>query len=311
MAMRAHLLLMLAAAAPLGCLHRDELPGLGAPPAEVGPPVSSYTIAAAGKETGAVHVVSLGSERLPAGPGKPDLYLHLRLAADNREDAIPWDLDPREQKLLRAGRVDLPAYAAASGGGPVLRVERGKRGVLDVYYPLQSPTGDPRVSLIWRLRRGVKTAGLVTHFLRAVSPDTAYIYYQPERGPQVVSGLRYDSWWWGDYYFWQHGELWWPCSRRSFYGHYPDYTGRGETYTRPMESPPAAQPAGLDWRGRAEAYTATDPVKSDWRGSSSSSSSSSSSGSSNEQGSGGGAPASGGGSSIGAGQSSWRGGSGP
>jgi hypothetical protein len=288
--------LTLIALAPAGCLAR-QLPGLGPIPAEVGPPVSSYALKVAGKAAGAVHVVSFGAERLPAGPERPALYLHLRLAADNRADDTLWSLDPREQKLLVAGKIVRPTFAEASGRQPILTVGRGGRGTLDVYYPFPD-AADPRLALIWRMRRGAGSAGRVTRFARVTSPDTTYAYYQPEPGPQVMAGLTFEAWWWSDYYFWRHGNLWWPCPRESLLSHYPGFT-------RPAapDRPSAERVAAEGWRGEAPSPpSTTEPVKSSWR----------SQGSTVES-SGGmaGGVAAGAPSGGGDGKSSWRGGSGP
>src|SRR6185369_17443304 len=96
------LIVLLASTAASGCAYRAGYETRGGPPAdETGPPVSTYPIPAndpAGPK-GSVNVISLGSERLPVAAGQPDMYLHVRLAAENTSDGVTWTLDPNDQLL--------------------------------------------------------------------------------------------------------------------------------------------------------------------------------------------------------------------
>ena len=299
-----------------GCIpseyQRDDMP----PGAGEGPPVSSYAISAddtrEGTAQGAVHVISLGSERLPVPAGQPDTYVHFRLAADNLADDTPWTFHPNEQLLLYGLQAARPTFSETSGGAPVLKIERGKRGFIDVYYPLPAEDTGTTVKLAWRLRRGARMAAKTTEFSRTSGADTAYVYYQPSRGYHVYTGLGLDTWWWQDYYFWNRGGLWWPCPRFYVHSHYPHYGGRtyvnrggggGGDPGRPIAG--TSRPSGASgWRGYegSAGQSSGGSGKSSWRGSlspstytststsdsgsSSSSSSSSSSGSSGSSSSG-------------------------
>ncbi len=266
-----------------GCVpaayQREDMP----PSAAEGPPVSSYSITAEGSEgnqeasgQGAVHVISLGSERLPVPAGQPDTYVHLRLAADNVADDTVWKLDPNEQLLIYGARAVRPTFSETSEGAPVLELPRGKRGYLDIYFPLPPADKGAAVKLAWRLRRGERTAAKTTEFTRSAAPDSAYVYYQPGRGYHVYSGLGLDTWWWDDYYFWNRSGLWWPCPRSYIHAHYPSYGGRryvSDGYQPGSgggPSPSTANPRpsrGSSWRGSEAAASGGDQSgKSSWRG---------------------------------------------
>jgi len=296
--MRAHAYALLAAVVPASACAHDLTAGPGAAPEAVGPPVSSYSIAIEdGRIAGDVHVISFGVERLPTGPSAPQLYLHLRLAAVNATDTARWSFDPNEQRLLASGHAAPPSFAETSDGDPVLALARGRRGYMDVYYPVPPAERGAVVTLAWRLQRGSKTAAMTTSFARTGGPDTSYVYYQPAPGPHVYFGLGFDCWWWSDYYFWRHGSLWWPYPRAYYYRRYQGagdaaFAQRHEEARRPARSSSSDdwhrfEPTS-SWRGGSA--DGSSDGKSAWRGGSSD---------------GGGQSASGGGGD-GSGKSAWR-----
>src|SRR6185295_4216995 len=194
------------------------------------PPVSSYSIPQTDPK-GSVHVISLGTERLPVAAGQPDSFLHLRIAAENRADDAPWTVDPNDQTLASGGG-SLPAsFAEASGGGPVLTLAKGAHGYLDVFYPAPPPApgAATRVSLSWKIHRGNEVVPGSTDFDRIATPDPAYSRYEPVAGPHVYVGMGLGWWWWPDYYAWGGpwwGRPWWGYP--GFYGgYYGGYYGRG------------------------------------------------------------------------------------
>jgi hypothetical protein len=158
----------------------------------------SYELPSAAPK-GTLRVVTFGGERLPVGPGAPEVYLHLRLVAENDSDASAWVLDPNEQLLTFNGQTLPPSYSRASGAGPVLSLERGERGFLDVYFPL--PELDPaRVSLAWRLRRGGEVLAELTSFDRVSGRTDDYFDY--DTGASFGMGL---GWFWPEYCWRWHG----------------------------------------------------------------------------------------------------------
>jgi hypothetical protein len=123
------------------------------------------------------------------------------------------------------GATAAASFAEASAGGPVLTLNKGAHGYLDVYYP-SPPTGAARVTLAWKVRRGSDPVAGTTDFDRVASPDPAYASsYEPVYGPQVYVGLGTGWWWWPDYYWWG-GPFWWHYPR--YYGYY----GYGGGYYR-------------------------------------------------------------------------------
>jgi hypothetical protein len=211
-----------------GCAYDSvyERTSTATPSEETGPPVSTYPVPTTDPR-GTVHVISLGAERLPVAAGQPDSYLHLRLAAENRADDATWMLDPNDQLLTFAGGSLPPSFAEASAGGPVLTVNKGAHGYLDVYYPAPPPTGPNRVTLAWKLRRGNELVAGTTDFDRIATPDPAYARYEPVYGPHVYVGLGLGWWWWPDYYLWGN-PFWWHYPR--YYGYYGGHGYYGGYY---------------------------------------------------------------------------------
>jgi hypothetical protein len=272
------LVVVLGATTVSGCAYRASYQARAAAPAdETGPPVSTYPIPAndpAGAK-GSINVISLGAERLPVPAGQPDTYLHVRLAAENTSDTVPWTLDPNDQLLSQGGTSVPPAFAESSAGGPVLTLNSAGRGYLDVYYPIPATAAPARVSLRWQLQRGEEAVAGATELDRVAGPDPAYAYYQPA-GPNVYVGFGLGSWWWPDYYFWHHGPYWWPYPRfwgyRSYWGGHRGYYdrpywgggyrgGRGWSSGRGAVAPSG----GWNGGGRAAPSRGGDSNKSEWR----------------------------------------------
>jgi hypothetical protein len=208
--MRAAIVLTVLAAA--GCAQNMTVyrPAAVVPGKEL---IPSYQIPS-GSPKGALRVLTLGGERLPVGPGAPDVYLHFRLSAENDADAAPWTLDPNEQFLVFEGGTLPPAYSQTSQASPVLSLARGERGYLDVYYPM--PDIDPaRVSLSWRLRRGGEVTAELTSFDRVSGrvPDSYFADYDPSPGTSAYFGLGL-GWFWPDYCWRWHGAYLAPYSHR-------------------------------------------------------------------------------------------------
>ena len=199
------------------------------------PPVSTYPVPQ-NDPKGSVHVISLGAERLPVPAGQPDTYLHLRIAAENRADEAPWTVDPNDQSLTVGGATVPPSFAEASGGGPVLTVQKGAQGYLDVFDPAPAAGGPTRVTMSWRVRRGNEAVAGTTDFDRVAAPDTAYARYEPVHGPHVHVGVGLGWWGWPHYYAW--GGPWWGSPywwyHPRFYGYYGGYYGghHGRYYGR-------------------------------------------------------------------------------
>src|SRR4051812_18478173 len=225
-----------------GCIHEpavydvgDEVGDLGptaAPPQS--PPVSTYPMPA-NDPKGTVYVMSLGPERLATGNNAQSLFLHTRVAAENKSDDLTWKVDPNDEVAgFGNGAPVAPAFAEVSTGGPipVLTLTKGQRGHLDLYYPLP-PTGEPpRVALNWRLHRGDEVLAQTTSFERTQPPgNTGYAYYRPY-GPDVHLAIGYDWWWWPwGAWGWGWGAPWyrpywaWGGGWGWDYPYYPRYGG--------------------------------------------------------------------------------------
>jgi hypothetical protein len=101
-------------------------------------------------DKGSVLVMSMDSERLPVGPRAPQVYLRLRLLAENKGDDSAWLFNPNDQMLGYDGGLLSPSYSQTSASRPVLAVVKGSRGWIDLYYPLPAdadpPAGDAVVA---------------------------------------------------------------------------------------------------------------------------------------------------------------------
>jgi hypothetical protein len=112
---------------------------------------------------GDVRVAALGVVTLePRGDDADRVQaMHVRLIADNTDDAAAWQIDTREQAAALDGYgQSRPAFAAASvGRPPLVTVVPGDSATIDLYYPLPAPlqatSAIPSAALQWR----VKTPG--------------------------------------------------------------------------------------------------------------------------------------------------------
>jgi hypothetical protein len=210
--------LSMLAATTAGCAFETYEHEPAYPAQEAGPPVAIYPVPP-GAPRGSVNVMSLGIERLPVPAGQPDSFLHVRIAAENTGDDVPWLLDPNDQVLTAPGQSAAPSFAEGSAGGPVVRLAKGARGYLDVFYPAPPVN---QVTLAWKLHRGNEVVPGSTALDRVTAPDQSSVGYEPAYGPQVHVGIGLGWWWWPDYYLWWHGPFWW--------GGYPRYWGWGGYY---------------------------------------------------------------------------------
>jgi hypothetical protein len=228
-----------------GCFHEavvydsgDEMAMSSSAPAT--PPVSSYPIPPA-EPKGTAYVMSLGPERLDAGPGKPSMYLHVRVAVENTADPTPWRVDPNDESISFGGPEQIPpAFAESSTGGPVLTAAKGARGHIDLYYPLASGAVPPRVTLSWRVQRGPDSVAQTTAFEQTVERTRGYTYYRPY-GPEVRTAVGVDWWWWPYGYYGLWGPSWalgwgwggWGWGSPYYWGGYRGWYGGHGGYFSP------------------------------------------------------------------------------
>ena len=200
---------------------------------------------------GTVYVVSLGGEELPVG-NAPVLFMHVRIAPENTSDTVAWRFDPNEQVLrLEGNGAPVPAAfaeASGAGGGPVLTLNGGQRGQLDLYYPLSASGGPPRTTFEWRVRRGGEALANATVFERPQGGNPqGPVYYEPRYDTRVHVAIG-PGWWWG-YDYWPfyygyyspfyrpwYGSYWGPRSY-GYYGspryyHAPAYRPSSGSYSR-------------------------------------------------------------------------------
>jgi hypothetical protein len=264
-----------------GCAHPVPVyrpAGLG------GELIPTYDLPSA-SPTGTLRVLSFGGERLPVGPFGPDVHLHVRLSAVNERDSRLWILDPNDQVLVFNGSTVPPSYSRTSGAEPVLKLSRGERGYLDVYYPL--PDVDPsRVTLAWRVHRGGEVLGELTSFDRVSG----------RRDPEFADREVYDSgasfgmglgWFWPEYCWRWHGAylapyiprrggpIWSSGSSSSETYSSNDRTTNSNDFSHRTWVPPAGEDhsssapppsVGSDSGGGASGPSSDDAAKSSWRG---------------------------------------------
>jgi len=274
---RSFLLLGLAGALA-GCVHQRwsqrEVGSTAAPE----PRSVAYSIPAEAPK-GQVYVVSLGRVAFQNGQSGPAPYLHLRLAAQNDSDQVLWRLDPNEQVVRFDGGAPISAaYAKASTESPVLSLQAGQRGHLDLYYPLPGTAGLPQIALEWRLARGEVLVANTTSFERA--RDRSYAYYEPVYTPRVGVHLRMGpAWWWHDP-FWPYYDApwgWSPYYYSPFYSwqhwhHRPHYYGPVPRQSYPRSSggswraPPAGRASPAPSAPAPAPSRSGDSGKSGWRG---------------------------------------------
>lgn len=257
---------VLVASALGGCAHGSRsAAGRGQPAA------SNYMIPPEDPK-GSVYVMSLGAEKLNVEGGAP-LYLHLRVAAENKQDAGAWVLDARNQVLVLPLRAEAqsdggqramgPAFAEGSGGSALVTIPPGSRGNLDLYYPLPEGTDPSQVTLAWQLQRPAGVVAQQTTFERASGGGDSYgagYAYSPVYGSRVHLQVG-PGWWWGPY--WGAGWGWDPW----YYGYGPGWGwGWGGYWGRPY----GYWGGGGSWGGGGGRYRAP-PSDSGWRGGSGSS----------------------------------------
>jgi hypothetical protein len=109
---------------------------------------------------GDVRVATLGVATLEPRGDEADRVqaMHVRLIADNNDDAAAWQIDTREQTTALDGYgQSRPAFASASiGRPPLVTVVPGDSATIDLYYPLptalQRAPGIASVDLLWRVQ---------------------------------------------------------------------------------------------------------------------------------------------------------------
>ncbi|MGB8293891.1 MAG: hypothetical protein WCG85_00540 [Polyangia bacterium] len=210
--------------ASVGCATETTayVPGSEPQPATNQTPAASYPIPAMDPK-GTAYVMSFGAEPMKAPSGTLEFYLHLRIAAENRSDAVAWTIVTNDQ-VVNLGTAPLHAtYAEASVGGSVLTLTQGQHGTLDVFYPL--PQGGPqRATLSWQVRRGSEPVAGNTSFELVPSNQTAdYVDYRPVD----VAVEWWPDWWWGmGFYPWFGGPGWWGYWGPHYHGGW-GYRGGG------------------------------------------------------------------------------------
>ncbi len=203
-------------------------------PEPPGPPVSQYAIPAVAPK-GKAFVMSLGVEDRAAPGAPPERLLHIRIAVQNDADTVAWTLDPRDMKLALDGSSNLyPAYSSSEPAGTLLEVPPGKRGKVDLFFPIGPEARPMFVDLLWQVHRGSQTETFSTRFDMLNGPVTGEIYYEPTEEAGVVLDYA-PGWWWGpDWYLWgpdwYWGMGWWGARpfigyRGGFYGGGPRFGG--------------------------------------------------------------------------------------
>jgi hypothetical protein len=206
-------------------------------------PAASYPIPAVDPK-GTAYVMSLGAEPMPTPSGTRGFFLHLRIAAENRSDAVAWIIDTRDQTVTLGGAPVQATYAEASAGGPVLTLAQGQHGTLDVFYLLPPEGGPNLATLSWKVHRGSDPVAGDTPFELVPRQSAEYIEYRPVGAAVEV----WPAWWWGmGFYPWVWGPGW---------GYYP-YWGRGYAHG-------GWGYHGGGWRGSGGWHGA--PSGSGWRG---------------------------------------------
>jgi hypothetical protein len=266
---------VLLASAVCGCAYQvTRYAPLGAPAGGEMPAVATYPVGGDGGE-GAIAVVVLEGERLPVGRGAPELYLHVRLEAQNRSDRAGWALNPNDQLLSYAGGLVPASFSRTSAGTPVLSLPAGTHGTLDLYFPLPAEVDPPEVSVWWRLRRaGAGAVVAETTRLRRIAGRDAYDPFY-EGSPEPALPTLALGWWWPDYCLhaqpYGQGRRWY--GRRS-YGYDEESAGAssGGSSSSPTSasssSDSSSSDSGANWRNPS-APSGPDPgasEKSAWRG---------------------------------------------
>jgi hypothetical protein len=165
-------------------------------------PVASYPVPKTDPK-GTAYVMSLGRESLASPAGAQALYLHLRLAVENKSDTTGWTLDAHDQVVNLGGGPAEPTYARSSTGGSVVTVAPGQQDYLDLFYALAPGSNPPQAVLTWQVRRGTESVTDSTPFALQSAQTPEYAYYQPvgvtvQYWPASWWGVGfYGPWWWG------------------------------------------------------------------------------------------------------------------
>lgn len=165
-------------------------------------PVASYPVPKTDPK-GAAYVMSLGRESLASPAGAQALYLHLRLAVENKSDATAWTLDAHDQVVDLGGGPVEPTYARSSTGGSVVTVAPGQHDYLDLFYAMAAGSNPPQAVLTWQVQRGSEAVSDSTPFALQSAQTPEYAYYQPvgvtvQYWPASWWGVGfYGPWWWG------------------------------------------------------------------------------------------------------------------
>jgi len=151
---------------------------------------------------GDVRLASFGlAELRPAngsGDGRP--ALHLRMVVSNN-DAQPWTVDTREQKLdvQSTGSIP-PAFSTTHEGNaglPVVTVGPGSKRIIDLFFPLppdqQSASAIPEFDAIWNVHAGSQDVVERTPFDR--------LQIEPAYGPTIAPEYGYYGDWAGPFWY--------------------------------------------------------------------------------------------------------------
>jgi uncharacterized membrane protein YgcG len=259
------------AVASAGCAHEARQARPAGPmqgqPQEGTTAAASYAIPADNPQ-GAVNVFSFGARALPAPDGQTSPFLHVRVAAENRQDETAWTVDPNQQTLVIQGVAVAPTYAQAAPTSPVLTLARGQQGTMDLFYALPA-TGEPEeVVFSWRLQRANQALAHSTPLRRQPSQrqDVQAYDYRPYNTNLYV-GVAPSWWWYMDTAWgwpgWYWGPGWWggpwgmglgwgwgPYWGWGWGGYYGRGLGRG-VYSAPPASSGSwrGAPAGGGFRG--------------------------------------------------------------
>jgi len=174
---------------------------------------------------GSVEITSYGVARLRGDNDTKIPALHVRLSVSNDGDAVPWQLDTRQQVVDITGAGKLHALYASAGTEPmpVLSIPRGQKISVDLYFPLpealQHAKNLPHFDVLWQ----------VTTPLRVVASRTSFQRQEP------LDYYYADVWPYWSGYGWGYGPYWWYDP---FYPNYvfihqrPTHVGQGVIGTR-------------------------------------------------------------------------------
>lgn len=194
------------AVATVGCATETTIsrPVSGPPSAGFQAPAAPYPIPAVDPK-GTIYVMSFGGEPMPTPSATQGFYLHLRIAAENRSDAVSWTIETHDQAVSLGATPVQATYAQSSTGGPVLTLTQGQHGTLDIFYPLPSQGSPGQAILSWQVRRGSEPVTGITPFELVPNQSPEYVDYRPAG----VAVEWWPDWWWGvGFYPWLWGPGW-------------------------------------------------------------------------------------------------------